>query len=95
MILKRFSLKVAFLTHEKAKLRKNLIVTLVFEKNANLFREKCRNLQKIVTQNAALVEKNDNSFVFVFNNFWRQRQLVVVTKFRVARCFLGTIYMNG
>jgi hypothetical protein len=34
----------AFLTQSKAKLCKNLIITLVFEKNANFFR---RNLAKI------------------------------------------------
>jgi hypothetical protein len=53
MILKIFSLKnsakkLAFLTQNKAKLCKFLVITLVFEKNANFFAENCRKLQKIV-----------------------------------------------
>jgi hypothetical protein len=53
MILKIFSpkklaKKLAFLTPNKAKLCKNLIITLVFEKNANFFSENCRKSQKIV-----------------------------------------------
>jgi hypothetical protein len=38
---------MAFLTQNKAKLRKNLIITLVFEKNANFFAENCQKLSKI------------------------------------------------
>jgi TRAP-type C4-dicarboxylate transport system substrate-binding protein len=46
MIFKIFSPKIsakklAFLTQNKAKLRKVLIITLVFEKNANSFAENC------------------------------------------------------
>jgi hypothetical protein len=41
---KNFAKKLAFLTQNKAKLCKNLIITLVFEKNANLF---FRHLAKI------------------------------------------------
>jgi hypothetical protein len=53
MILKIFSpknsaKKLAFLTQNKAKLCKNLIITLIFEKNANFFAENCRKSQKIV-----------------------------------------------
>jgi hypothetical protein len=40
--------KLAFLTQNKAELCKNLIITLVFEKNANLFAENCQKSQKIV-----------------------------------------------
>jgi hypothetical protein len=39
---------LAFLTLNKAKLCKILIITLVFEKNANFFAENCRKSQKIV-----------------------------------------------
>jgi hypothetical protein len=39
---------MAFLTQYKAKLCKILIITLVFEKNANFFAENCRKSQKIV-----------------------------------------------
>jgi hypothetical protein len=53
MIFKIFSpknsaKKLAFLTQNKAKLCKILIITLVFEKNANFFAENCRKSQKIV-----------------------------------------------
>jgi hypothetical protein len=53
MILKIFSPKnlaiiLAFLTQNKAKLCKMLIITLVFEKNANFFAKKCQKSQKIV-----------------------------------------------
>jgi hypothetical protein len=53
MILKIFLPKnsaknLAFFTQNKAKLGKILIITLVFEKTANLFAENCRKSQKIV-----------------------------------------------
>jgi hypothetical protein len=52
MILKIFSSKnsdkMAFLTQSKAKLSKKLIITLVFEKNADFFRQKLSIIQKIV-----------------------------------------------
>jgi hypothetical protein len=53
MILKIFSPKIsakklAFLTQNKAKICEILIITLVFEKNANFFAEHCRKSQKIV-----------------------------------------------
>jgi hypothetical protein len=52
MIFKIFSpknsaKKLAFLTLNKGKLCKILIITLVFEKNAIFFAENCRKLQKI------------------------------------------------
>jgi hypothetical protein len=40
--------KTAFLTQNKAKLCKNLIKTLVFEKSANFFAENCQKSQKIL-----------------------------------------------
>jgi hypothetical protein len=40
--------KLAFLNQNKAKLCKMLIITLVFEKNANFFAEYCQKSQKIV-----------------------------------------------
>jgi hypothetical protein len=53
MILKVFSpkdsaKKLAFSTQNKAKLSKILIITLVFEKNANFFAENRQKSQKIV-----------------------------------------------
>jgi Ni,Fe-hydrogenase III small subunit len=53
MIFKVFSpknsaKKLAILTQNKAKLCKILIITLVFEKNANFFAENCRKSKKIV-----------------------------------------------
>jgi hypothetical protein len=44
----KFSEKIGFLTQNKAKLCKILIITLVFEKNANFFAENCQKSQKIV-----------------------------------------------
>jgi hypothetical protein len=41
--------KLAFLTQNNAKLCKNLILTLVFEKNANFFAKNCRKSLKIFT----------------------------------------------
>jgi hypothetical protein len=38
---------MGFLTQNKAKLFKKLIITLVFEENANFFAENCQNSQKI------------------------------------------------
>jgi hypothetical protein len=40
--------KLAFLTQNKAKLCKNWIITLVFEKNAKFFAENCQKSPKIV-----------------------------------------------
>jgi hypothetical protein len=40
--------KMAFLTENKAKLCKILIITLVFDKNANFFAENWQKSQKIV-----------------------------------------------
>jgi hypothetical protein len=53
MIIKMFSpknsaKKLAFLTQNKGKLCKILIITLVFEKNANFFAENWQKSQKIV-----------------------------------------------
>jgi hypothetical protein len=53
MILKIFSpkksaKKLAFLTQNKAKLCKNLSITLVFEKNAKFFDENWQKSRKIV-----------------------------------------------
>jgi hypothetical protein len=53
MILKIFSPKIfakklVFFTQNKAKLCKNFIITMVFERNANYFAENCQKSQKIV-----------------------------------------------
>jgi hypothetical protein len=39
---------LAFFTQNKGKLSKILIITLVFEKNANFLAQSCQKLQKIV-----------------------------------------------
>jgi hypothetical protein len=44
----KFGEKLAYLTQNKAKLCKILIITLVFEKNAKFFAENWQKLQKIV-----------------------------------------------
>jgi hypothetical protein len=46
--LKNFAEKLAFSAQNKAKLCKNWIITLVFEKNGNFFAENCQKSQKIV-----------------------------------------------
>jgi hypothetical protein len=48
---KQLVTKLAFLTHNKAKLCKTLIVTLVFEKNANFFRRKLAKIAEISDHN--------------------------------------------
>jgi hypothetical protein len=48
-----FGEKWAFLTENKANFKKNLIVTLVFEKNANFFAENCQKSQKKVIVTSA------------------------------------------
>jgi hypothetical protein len=45
---KKIAKKLAFLTQNKAKLCKILIIALVFEKIANFFAENCRKSPKIV-----------------------------------------------
>jgi hypothetical protein len=45
---KKLAKKLAFLTQNKGKSSKILIITLVFEKNANCFAENCGKSQKIV-----------------------------------------------
>jgi hypothetical protein len=51
--------KLAFLTRNKAKLCKNLIITFVFEKNANYIAENSQKSQKIViiTSTSGLCQK--------------------------------------
>jgi hypothetical protein len=61
------------LTQNKAKLCKNLIITLVFEKNANFFSEKWQKSQKIVIitstpGNLCSTKKQQKSFKKVLNN---------------------------
>jgi hypothetical protein len=65
MIFKIFSpknsaKKLAFLTQNKAKLCKILIITLIFEKNAKIFAENWQKSQKIViiTSTPALVKSH-------------------------------------
>jgi hypothetical protein len=45
---KKSAKKLAFLTRNKAKLCKILIITLAFDKNANFFAVNCQKSQKIV-----------------------------------------------
>jgi hypothetical protein len=79
MIFKIFSpknsaKKLAFLTENKAKLCKNWIITLVFEKNANFFAENCQKLQKIVIITSVLGHFWSQSYVRLFNlQLQRQR----------------------
>jgi Ni,Fe-hydrogenase III small subunit len=68
MIFKIFSpktiaKKLAILSQNKAKLCKFLIITLVFEKNANFFAENWRKSQKIVIITSAPVCAVNTFFV--------------------------------
>jgi hypothetical protein len=69
---KNLSKKLAFFTQNKAKFWKNLIITLVFEKNANFFAENCPKSQKIViitlTTGPNLTTVNYNSGVVKIYN---------------------------
>jgi hypothetical protein len=51
---------LVFLTQNKAKLCKNSIITLVFEKNANFFAENCRKSPKIVENRRKLSKIAEN-----------------------------------
>jgi hypothetical protein len=62
----KFGEKIGVLTQNKAKLCKNLILTLVFEKNANFFAENCRKLQKIVIIPSTPVHGHITYFLYFF-----------------------------
>jgi hypothetical protein len=47
-LLKKIAKKLAFLTQNKAKLCKIMIITLVYKKNGNFFAENCQKSPKIV-----------------------------------------------
>jgi hypothetical protein len=57
-IAEKFSEKLAFLTQNRAKLCKILIITLFFEKNAYFFAENCQKSQKnvIITSTPGLTQ---------------------------------------
>jgi hypothetical protein len=58
--------KLAFLTQNKAKLCKILIITLVFEKNANFFAKNCQKSQKImiITSTPGFVNTGKQGLIF-------------------------------
>jgi hypothetical protein len=58
---------VAFLTLNKAKLCKNLIITLLFEKNANFSPKSVKKLQKIVITSTPAAEIKNHNFLSIFN----------------------------
>jgi hypothetical protein len=72
MIFKIFSpknsaKKLTFLTQNKAKFCKILIITLVFEKNANFFAENCQKSQKIV-----IITSTPGANVMIFEVFFAE-----------------------
>jgi hypothetical protein len=76
IILKIFSRKesakkLAFMTHNEAKLFKNLIITLFFEKNANFFAEN-RKKTVIITSTPGAKYLNNQIKAFVFSFIRRQ-----------------------
>jgi hypothetical protein len=60
----KFSQKIAFLTQIKAKLCKILIITLVFDKNANFFAKNCLKSQKFV-----IITSTPGSYAFGFCHY--------------------------
>jgi hypothetical protein len=64
---KKIAKKLAFFTPSKAKLCKILIITLVFEKNANCFAENWQKKQKILII-TLVFEKNANFFA----EYWQK-----------------------
>jgi hypothetical protein len=82
----KIAIKMAFLTQYKAELCKILIITLVFEKNANFFSENWQKLQKIViiTSTPEKVWMEDfDLFVYLVFGAW------------VHRCSLGADLKNN
>jgi hypothetical protein len=59
--LNTFTEKFGVLTQKKAKLSKILIITLVFQKNANFFAENCQKSQKIVITTSTPGQTNERS----------------------------------
>jgi hypothetical protein len=55
---------MSFLTQNKAKLFTNLIITLVFEENANFFAKNCRKSQKIVIITSTPGKRTRDLFIF-------------------------------
>jgi hypothetical protein len=58
--------KLAFLTQNKANLCKILIITLVFEKNANFFAKKWQKFQKFVIITLTPGEKQEQRAILNF-----------------------------
>jgi hypothetical protein len=99
---KKLGEKIAFLTQNKAKFCKILVVTLVFEKKRQYFRRK---LQKIViiTSTPGHLAGKPKHFIVRFGNRWSARGLQIVSSVvaptdatrdlhhRVARFFLVNI----
>jgi hypothetical protein len=67
--LKKLAKKLAFLTQNKAKLCKILIITLVLGKNANFFAENWEKSQKIVIITSTPDWTNFRPLVSIFFNY--------------------------
>jgi hypothetical protein len=63
---KNLAKKLAFLTQNKAKLFKNLIITMVFEKNSNFFNRKLSKIAEKCGHNIGPM--SDQDFVFFLGN---------------------------
>jgi hypothetical protein len=70
--------KLAFLTQNRAKLCKILIITLVFEKNANFFAQNCQKSQKIVIITSVPGDQRyENDFRQFWANKWQKKSAMV------------------
>jgi hypothetical protein len=79
--------KLAFLTQNKDKLCKFLIIiTLVFEKNANFFDENCRKSQKIVIITSTTPGHTAPDAISFFINFFQRLRHGLIL-FRFFRSF--------
>jgi hypothetical protein len=77
---------MAFLTQNKAKLCKMLVIRLVFEKNAYYFAENCRKSQKIVIITSA-PDSDDFSFA---GNLFESDKLYVPSTAIIFYCVCNT-----
>jgi hypothetical protein len=70
-LAKKIAIKLALFTQNKAKFCKILIITLVFEKNANFFAENWQKSQKIgiITSTPALAKDAKNDFSECTTNY--------------------------
>jgi hypothetical protein len=78
-----FRQKMVFLTQNKAKLCKVLIIALVFEKNANFFAENCQKSQ--ITVIITSTPDWANGWLFALGSIWKMAEIAI------SGCFFNSI----